>query len=80
MHYNNLLSNLKSSCTHFLIKVLLITVISQRKVMMSFLDTMTAYDCPRESSLTFVLTEMLKISHLKLNDIGIPDLKVKISI
>ena len=48
--------------------------------MMSFLDTMTAYDCPRESSLTFVLTEMLKISHLKLNDIGIPDLKVKISI
>ena len=63
MHYNNLLLNNKSSGTHFLIKVLLITAIFQSEIMTSFFENMTAYHCPWKCSLTFVLTEMLKISH-----------------
>ena len=41
-------------------------------------DTLTACDCPGECSLTFVLTEMLKISHSNFNGIGIPNLQIKI--
>ena len=45
MHLYLPLLNDKSSCTHFLIQALLITVIFQSQVMTSFFATLAAYEC-----------------------------------
>ena len=62
MHLYWRLLNDKSSCTRFLIKVLLLTLIFQSQVMTSFFDTLAAYGCLWECPFTFAHTKIFIIS------------------
>ena len=72
MHLYWRLLNEKSSCTHFLIKVLLITVIFQSQDMASFFDILAAYECFWGCPFTLAHTKMFIISHPNCDYTGIP--------
>ena len=80
MRYNRRSCNNKSSCTHFHIHFLQTKMILKSEIMTSFLDNMSAYDCPWERSVAFLFNETLMTSYLYFKGTGISNLQVKISI
>ena len=72
--------NDKSSYTHFLIKVLFITLTFQSRTMTTFFDTLTAYECLWGCYFTFLHTKLLIMSHPNSDDTWIRVLYFSISI